>query len=125
MFRDKIGKEIITKYSSNLKSDGRFYTDSNGREMLKRMRNYRPTWDLQLHEPVSGNYYPVTSKIAIKDLWKQLKLSVLTDRAQGGSSMDDGSIELMVSFLYKLKCNESYFTITFTTTQSKECLEVI
>ncbi|XP_032680589.1 lysosomal alpha-mannosidase isoform X2 [Odontomachus brunneus] len=94
--KDKIGKEIITKYSSNLKTDGEFYTDSNGREMLKRVRNYRPTWDLKLHEPISGNYYPVTSKIAIKDEEKQLKLSVLTDRAQGGSSMDDGAIELML-----------------------------
>ncbi|XP_014487574.1 PREDICTED: lysosomal alpha-mannosidase isoform X1 [Dinoponera quadriceps] len=94
--KDKIGKEIITKYSSNLKTDGEFYTDSNGREMLKRVRNYRPTWDLELHEPVAGNYYPVTNKIVIKDEEKQLKLNVLTDRAQGGSSMDDGSIELML-----------------------------
>ncbi|XP_011151265.1 lysosomal alpha-mannosidase isoform X1 [Harpegnathos saltator] len=96
LVKDKIGKEIITKYTSNLKTDGVFYTDSNGREMLKRVRNYRPTWDLELHEPVSGNYYPVTSKIAIKDEEKQLKLNVLTDRAQGGSSMDDGAVELMI-----------------------------
>lgn len=96
-FSDKIGKEIIIKYSSNLKSDGVFYTDSNGREMLKRVKNYRPTWNLELEEPISGNYYPVTSKIAIKDKEKQLKLNVLTDRAQGGSSLQDGVIELMVN----------------------------
>lgn len=67
--------------------------------MLKRVRNYRPTWDLELHEPISGNYYPVTSKIAIKDEEKQLKLSVMTDRAQGGSSINDGAVELMVNLL--------------------------
>lgn len=100
-FRDKIGKEIITRYSSNLKTDNVFYTDSNGREMLKRIRNYRPTWNLELKEPISGNYYPVTSKIAIKDEEKQLKLSVLNDRAQGGSSLQDGAIELMVD-LFKI-----------------------
>ncbi|XP_050460750.1 lysosomal alpha-mannosidase isoform X2 [Cataglyphis hispanica] len=94
--KDKIGKEIITRYSSNLKTDNVFYTDSNGREMLKRLKNYRPTWDLDLKEPISGNYYPVTSKIAIKDEEKQLKLSVLNDRAQGGSSLQDGEIELML-----------------------------
>ncbi|XP_012222573.1 lysosomal alpha-mannosidase isoform X2 [Linepithema humile] len=93
---DKIGKEIITRYTSNLNTDGVFYTDSNGREMLKRVRNYRPTWDLKMEEPISGNYYPVTSKIAIKDEEKQLKLNILTDRAQGGSSLQDGVIELMV-----------------------------
>jgi len=94
--KDKIGKEIITRYSSNLKTNKIFYTDSNGREMLKRVRNYRPTWDLKLEEPISGNYYPVTNKITIKDEEKQLKLNVLTDRAQGGSSLQDGAVELML-----------------------------
>lgn len=95
-FRDKIGKEIVTRYSSNLQTRKTFYTDSNGREMLKRVKDYRPTWDLKLEEPISGNYYPVTSKIAIKDETKQLKLNVLVDRAQGGTSLQDGTIELMV-----------------------------
>lgn len=94
--RDKIGKEIVTRYSSNLETAKTFYTDSNGREMLKRVRNYRSTWDLKLEEPISGNYYPVTSKIALKDEKKQLKLNVLVDRAQGGTSLQDGTIELMV-----------------------------
>lgn len=93
---DKIGKEIITKYSSNLNSSQEFYTDLNGRETLKRTRNYRPTWSVKLEEEVSGNYYPVTTKIALKDEEKSLKLSVLTDRAEGGTSMRDGEIELML-----------------------------
>ncbi|XP_011704639.1 PREDICTED: lysosomal alpha-mannosidase isoform X1 [Wasmannia auropunctata] len=94
--KDKIGKEILTRYSSNLQTDKTFYTDSNGREMLKRVRNYRSTWNLDLKEPISGNYYPVTSKIALKDENKQLKLNVLVDRAQGGSSLQDGAVELML-----------------------------
>ncbi|KYN17373.1 Lysosomal alpha-mannosidase [Trachymyrmex cornetzi] len=94
--KDKIGKEIITRYSSNLQTDKTFYTDSNGREMLKRVRNYRSTWNLELMEPISGNYYPVTSKITLKDEKKQLKLNVLVDRAQGGSSLEDGDVELML-----------------------------
>ncbi|XP_029036014.2 lysosomal alpha-mannosidase isoform X2 [Osmia bicornis bicornis] len=93
---DKIGKEIITKYTSNLNSSGEFYTDANGREMLKRKRNNRSTWDLELEEEISGNYYPVTSKISLRDKAKYLKLSVLTDRAEGGTSMQDGEIELML-----------------------------
>ena len=94
--KDKIGKEVVTKYHSNLNSSGEFYTDSNGREMLKRTRNYRPTWSLNLQEEVSGNYYPVTAKISLKDEEKLLKLSVLTDRAEGGTSLKDGEIELML-----------------------------
>ncbi|XP_076239948.1 lysosomal alpha-mannosidase II [Calliopsis andreniformis] len=94
--KDKIGKEIITKYHSSLNSNQEFYTDSNGREMLKRTRNYRPTWNVKLEEEISGNYYPVTAKISLKDEEKLLKLSVLTDRAEGGTSMRDGEIELML-----------------------------
>lgn len=94
--KDMIGKEIITRYYSNLNSSGEFYTDSNGREMLKRKRDYRPTWKVKLQEEVSGNYYPITSKISLKDEERRLKLSLLTDRAQGGTSMKDGEIEMMV-----------------------------
>ncbi|KAG7212847.1 hypothetical protein KM043_002203 [Ampulex compressa] len=93
---DKIGKEIVTKYTSNLNTNGEFYTDLNGREMLKRKRNYRPTWELELHEPISGNYYPLTSKMSLKDEDKHLKLSALVDRAQGGSSINDGEMEIML-----------------------------
>ncbi|XP_072399843.1 lysosomal alpha-mannosidase-like isoform X2 [Diabrotica undecimpunctata] len=91
---DVHGKEIITRYKTSIKSNATFYTDSNGRETLTRIRNFRPTWNLKLEEPVSGNYYPVTTKIAIKD--DDLELAVLTDRAQGGTSLKDGEIELMI-----------------------------
>lgn len=67
--------------------------------MLKRKRNYRPTWNLELEEQVSGNYYPITSKISMKDSEKLLKFSVLTDRAEGGTSMNDGEIEMMVKYI--------------------------
>jgi hypothetical protein len=43
-----------------------FYTDSNGREMLKRKLNFRPSWKLDVQQPVAGNYYPVTAAIYIQ-----------------------------------------------------------
>ncbi|XP_072346983.1 lysosomal alpha-mannosidase [Scyliorhinus torazame] len=92
--RDNIGKEVISRFDTPLKTDGIFYTDSNGREILARRRNYRPTWNLSQTEPVAGNYYPVNSRIYIKD--GKIQLTVLTDRSQGGSSIKDGSLELMV-----------------------------
>jgi len=91
---DKIGKEVITRFLTDITSNGTFYTDSNGREMIKRIRDYRETWNLRLDEKIAGNYYPVTTKIAIEDA--KLRMAVLTDRAQGGSSIFDGSLELMV-----------------------------
>lgn len=92
---DNIGREIITRFDTTIQSSGVFFTDSNGREMLKRKRDHRDTWNLVLLEKIAGNYYPVTSKIAIED--SKSRLAILNDRAQGGSSLRDGSIELMVS----------------------------
>ncbi|XP_048198391.1 lysosomal alpha-mannosidase isoform X2 [Perognathus longimembris pacificus] len=91
---DGWGKEVISRFDTPLKTKGRFYTDSNGREILERRRNYRPTWKLNQTEPVAGNYYPVNSRIYIMD--GNIQLTVLTDRSQGGSSLRDGSLELMV-----------------------------
>ncbi|XP_075400879.1 lysosomal alpha-mannosidase-like [Tenrec ecaudatus] len=91
---DDFGKEIISRFDTELKTHGLFYTDSNGREILERRRDYRPTWNLKRTEPVAGNYYPVNSRIYITD--GNMQLTVLTDRSQGGSSLRDGSLELMV-----------------------------
>ncbi|XP_060037774.1 lysosomal alpha-mannosidase isoform X2 [Erinaceus europaeus] len=91
---DNWGKEVVSRFDAALDTKGLFYTDSNGREILERRRDYRPTWKLNQTEPVAGNYYPVNSRIYIKD--SEMQLTVLTDRSQGGSSIRDGSIELMV-----------------------------
>ncbi|XP_058121282.1 lysosomal alpha-mannosidase-like [Anopheles ziemanni] len=91
---DGTGKEIVSRFESDIASEGVFWTDSNGREMLRRVRNKRETWELDLLEPVSGNYYPITAKLALED--DHFRMSLLNDRAQGGSSLQDGQLELMV-----------------------------
>lgn len=92
---DGNGREIVTRFDTNIESNGVFYTDANGREILKRRRDHRDTWPVNMLEKIAGNYYPVTTKIAIEDA--NHRMAILTDRSQGGSSLYDGSIELMVS----------------------------
>ena len=91
---DGLGKEIITRFDTKIKTNKLFYTDANGREIKERKRDYRATWDYKVTEPVSGNYYPVNSRIFIKDSAAQL--TVMTDRSHGGSSIQDGSLEIML-----------------------------
>mmetsp|Transcript_7270 Transcript_7270/g.17535 ORF Transcript_7270/g.17535 Transcript_7270/m.17535 type:complete len:806 (+) Transcript_7270:977-3394(+) len=91
---DNMGKEVISKFSSSIASDGTLYTDSNGREFLERKLDYRPTWDLIQYEEVAGNYYPVNMGLYIKD--ENAQLSILNDRSQGGASLEEGSLELML-----------------------------
>lgn len=61
---------------------------------MKRIRNYRKYWDFKTQEPVSGNYYPLTTAMHIKDNFKQL--TIIVDRPQGGTSLKDGELEIMV-----------------------------
>ncbi|KAL3876582.1 hypothetical protein ACJMK2_034416 [Sinanodonta woodiana] len=93
---DNYGKEVIARYNTKLKTDKTFYTDANGREILKRVLDYRETWPFNQTEIVAGNYYPVNSRIYIQDVTQNVQLTVLTDRSEGGSSLSDGSLELMV-----------------------------
>lgn len=61
-------------------------------------------------QPVAGNYYPILSRIILKGkkqtYWTRsgkfsqefpaMGFVVYTDRAQGGTSLSDGQVELMV-----------------------------
>ena len=108
---DNIGKDVILRYDTDIASAAKYYTDANGREVLERIRDYRPTWKYTVVENVSGNYYPINSRIWIKDQQRQFTVltgsSILSDpyhwtkiicldRSQGGASMHDGSLEIMV-----------------------------
>ncbi|GAU38122.1 hypothetical protein TSUD_318090 [Trifolium subterraneum] len=89
-----IGKEIATEIKTNLTSSKTFYTDSNGRDFIERVRDYRKDWNLEVNQPVAGNYYPINLGIYLKD--NSREFSVLVDRSVGGSSILDGQLELMV-----------------------------
>ncbi|PSN38683.1 hypothetical protein C0J52_08901 [Blattella germanica] len=88
--------ETVSVFTTNLATNSVFYTDSNGRELLERHRDSRPTWDVTLTEKVSGNYYPVTSRVLIRDVDNGNEVAILNDRSQGGSSINNGQIELML-----------------------------
>jgi len=45
-------------------------------------------------EPIAGNYYPINTAIFIED--ERQSFTVLTDRSQAGSSISDGSLELLI-----------------------------
>jgi len=92
----KWGKEVILRYNTDLKSNGTFFTDSNGRELVKRQFNKRPSSypELVVSEPVAGNYYPINAMASLDD--GDDEFAVLTEVTQGGASLKDGSLEFMV-----------------------------
>lgn len=90
------GQEVISRFVTDLTANGTFFTDSNARETIRRVRDHRPTWELDTTEKVASNYYPVNGWIFIRDYERDLQLTILPDRPQGGSSLKEGQIELMV-----------------------------
>ena len=91
------GKEVIVKYQSALASNGTWYTDSNGKEMVQRKYNLRgPSYPkpYRISEPIAGNYYPVNAMMTLDDGANEL--AILTDVSQGGASLADGELEFLV-----------------------------
>ena len=68
--------------------------------MIQRQKDFRETWTLNLTEPVSSNYYPVVSRMALEEgnsvREDKRQAWVMTDRAEGGSSLQPGQMELML-----------------------------
>ncbi|KAJ0110576.1 hypothetical protein Patl1_02545 [Pistacia atlantica] len=109
---DGLGKEVVTQITTTLETNRTFYTDSNGRDFIKRIRDYRSDWELEVNQPIAGNYYPECPQfVVISSLLICINLgiyaqgsgkefSVLVDRPLGGSSLVDGQIELMLHRYY-------------------------
>ncbi|CAF4185154.1 unnamed protein product, partial [Adineta steineri] len=89
--------EFVTSYESkDLQNNGIFYTDSSGRSLMKRIRDRRDGYNFTQSEPSAGNYYPLVTGILMKDAKQDLQMSIVTDRAEGGGSIRDGQIEIMI-----------------------------
>ena len=92
---DNIGKEVVVRYTTGLKTNGQWATDANGRDMMRRRRDTRDDWTLNVTEPVAGNYVPAGS-IASLIGDDSATFHILPDRSQGVASIVDGELEAMV-----------------------------
>ena len=88
------GTELIMHMASNISSHGEMFSDANGREMQRRLRDKRPSWNFTQTEDAAGNYFPMTTAAYIRDTRAQLTL--LADASQGVASLKDGSLEVML-----------------------------
>eukprot|EP01015_Nassula_variabilis_P009683 TRINITY_DN1767_c0_g1_i6.p1 TRINITY_DN1767_c0_g1~~TRINITY_DN1767_c0_g1_i6.p1 ORF type:complete len:487 (-),score=112.22 TRINITY_DN1767_c0_g1_i6:61-1521(-) len=91
------GKEIVINFQTDLDNEKKFYTDDNGLLVVERELEKREGFEFHNREFIAGNYFPVTSAIYIQDKKQNVRLLVLNDRAQGGSSLQKGQIELMLN----------------------------
>ena len=61
-FEDGLSREIVSRYTTDIASRGEMWTDANGREFQRRVRNQRPSYNFTLPEvsKIVANYYPVS-----------------------------------------------------------------
>ena len=107
----------------------KFYTDSNGLEMMERKVNSFSYEDTS-EEKTASNFYPVSSYISIQDNNNyNNKITIFTDKSQSGSSLFKGNILLLLNRIikyyhgtYRLRTGEqmieyeSYHNINFKLT---------
>jgi hypothetical protein len=92
---------IIRVNVKNLNNHGIFHTDAAGLGMQKRVRgeNYAWGWTPKVTSQflnITANYNPVNSAIRIEDPATKDRVTLMPDRPQGGSSVQDGEVELMI-----------------------------
>jgi lysosomal alpha-mannosidase len=68
--------------------------------MQTRILNYRSYYNFsvvidEMHQNITGNYYPINSAISLSEVGSKRRFTVMNDRAQGGSSFYPGQIEFM------------------------------
>lgn len=94
------GHEVTVNFHSDVENNQVFYTDSNGLELQERMLNYRPDYEVDIMKGglnVTANFYPINSAITLEDAATDLKMAVVNDRAQAGSVLETGRVELMMN----------------------------
>ena len=77
---------FVIRYYSDIRNGKSFVTESNGLELLTRTFGINSSF-------IDNNYYPLTRFMYIQD--SKSRMSVMVDRAQGGTSPQEGVIEIM------------------------------
>jgi len=83
-----LGTEVVTRFSTDLKNSATIYTDDNGLELQQ--RTYNTTHYLE------GNYFPMVSRSLMRDVSKNLQLTLLSDSTHGCGGPSEGIVEVML-----------------------------
>ena len=80
--------DLVILLESNIINENEFYTDNSGIKMVKRtLKNL----------PVNENFYPINKAISITSKNDNKKITIFNDRPEGGTSLKNGSLILMLN----------------------------
>ena len=77
-------------------SQPEIYTDSQGINMMKRIKDIRPNYKYELTEKVTSNFYPITSVVSLHETENENNMiSIYSDRSQSVGVLDKGQIQIL------------------------------
>ena len=95
-----VGVEVIQRIGvPSMKSAATWYTDSEGLEMQRRVRNARPNYPYQVHEGVGSNFFPCNAFATMNEsavAGSKRRIGLVMDRSRAVASMRDGEIEMLI-----------------------------
>mmetsp|Transcript_31307 Transcript_31307/g.88764 ORF Transcript_31307/g.88764 Transcript_31307/m.88764 type:complete len:508 (-) Transcript_31307:314-1837(-) len=84
---DNLGKEVVSRWTSGLNSGATFFTDANGRQLMRRTYNK--------DAGAAASFRPITSAATVSDSAGQ-EFMLITERGQAAASMAPGQLEVLV-----------------------------
>ncbi len=84
-------KECITRFTTDLATEGLLHSDNNGYHMLVR-KSHIEQQGMEKEDPIAiaARYYPMVYSTFLKDQENDLQLTVLAERSHGVSSQRSG-----------------------------------
>ena len=67
-----LGKEVVSRFTTDIAGNGECFVDSNGREMLPHKEDWRQSWSFNQTGLVAGNFYLITTGLLIRYQRSQL-----------------------------------------------------
>ena len=72
------------------------FTDSQGLNMIRRIKDTRPNYKYQLTEKITSNFYPITSVASLHETENENNMiSIYCDRAQSVGVVEKGQIQII------------------------------
>jgi len=87
--------------------------------IIKRIQNTRLSYDYIVDDKVASNFYPINSLLSIRDTSNNRQISIYNDRPQGGSSLSNGEMFIVMNRWSKYDDNRGLSRPLYESNSSK------
>ena len=101
------------------------YTDSQGINMMQRIKDTHPTFNYTVTEKISSNFYPITYVVSLCDVDNEKnKINIYSDRAEGVGVIEKGQIQIICQRYSTVDDGKGKFEALFETSSLQRFFSV-